>query len=65
MSSKLAFYGLGFESCAPCRPVVQRHGQPPVQNWEPAEQCFRADSSAMVGSQIGQGRGEGIVPRLL
>ena len=27
---QIPFYSLGFESCAPCRPIVQRNGQLPV-----------------------------------
>ena len=59
---KIPFYGLGFESGPPCRPVVERNSQLPVQNREPAEQSFRAHRSPMVGSQIGQGRRERIPP---
>ena len=59
---QIPFNSLSFETCAPCRPLVQRNGQLPVENGKPAEQSFWADSPPMVGSQIRQGRRERIPP---
>ena len=57
----VALDGFGFQAGASGRAVIQRHRQPSVQDRQASEQRLTADRTAVVGRQIGQRSGEGVI----
>jgi hypothetical protein len=59
----MPFDSLGFETGASGCPVIKRDRQLSVEDGEPSQQGFATYGASMIGSQICQGSGEGILAK--